>query len=195
MGRKTITRITNTIKARHAIPENWTRGAIVYIYKNKGGAWECGYYRPICLTQTIYKIWPWVITRKLTKIMQIPTRNNQFAYKEGISMIAAIVKVEKYIENASRDAKILLMDLSKAVDTINRTLLRTTLYKKGIPIEMTNHIRQGHHGTKLPPKYKGRYGAPSPNNIGVSQGSAISALLFIIYMDEVMADNAALNRR
>ena len=60
---------------------------------------------------------------------------------------------------------------------------------------MTKHIRQGHHDTRLSPKYKGKYGAPSENNIGVFQGSSVSALLFIIYMGDMMEDNAALNRR
>ena len=87
------------------------------------------------------------------------------------------------------------MGLSKAFGTINRTLLWTTLYKKGLPEEMIRHIRRGHLGTKLAPKYKGRYGKSNTNNIGVFQGSAISALLFIIYLDDMMEDLAALNRR
>ena len=69
------------------------------------------------------------------------------------------------------------------------------MYKKGIQTELINHIRQGRKGTKFAPEYRGKYGEPSENNIGVSQGSAISAILFIIYMDDVMEDNEALNRR
>ena len=61
------------------------------------------------------------------------------------------------------------MDLSKAFATINRTLLWATLYKKGLPEEMINHIRRGHVGARLAPKYKGRYGKLSENNIGVFQ--------------------------
>ena len=80
------------------IPERWTEGTIVYIYQNKGDAGDCGNYRPICLTKIIYKIWSGLITRKLTKITQILTSNNQYAYKEGISTTDAIIKVELYIE-------------------------------------------------------------------------------------------------
>ena len=87
------------------------------------------------------------------------------------------------------------MDLSKAFGAINRTLLWTTLYKKGIPEEMIKHIRRGHTGTKLAPKYKGKYGKLNESNIGVFQGSEISALLFIIYLDDVMGDLEALSRR
>ena len=50
------------------------------------------------------------------------------------------------------------MGLSEAFDTINTTLLWATLYKKEISEEMIKHIRRGHIGTKLAPKYKGRYG-------------------------------------
>ena len=87
------------------------------------------------------------------------------------------------------------MGLSKAFDTINRTLLWTTLYKKGIPGEMIRHIRRGHTGTRLAPKYKEKYGKLNGNNIGVFQRSAISALLFIIYLDDMVGDLEALNRR
>ena len=43
------------------------------------------------------------------------------------------------------------------------------------------------------PKQKGTYGTPGNNNIGVFRGSAISALLFIIYLDDMMEDYEALN--
>ena len=85
------------------------------------------------------KIWSGLITRKLTKIAHILTRENQFGYKEGISTIDDIIKFEQYIENANRDAKILRMGLSKAFGAINRTPLWSTLYTKGIPIDMIKH--------------------------------------------------------
>ena len=133
--------------------------------------------------------------KKLTKITHILTSNNQYGYKEGVSKSDAVINVEQYIKQAENKAKILLMDLSKAFDAINRTLLWTTLYKKGLPEETINHIRRGHTGTRLAPKYKGRYGKLNGNNIGVFQGSEISALLFIIYLDDMMEGLEALNRR
>ena len=40
---------------------------------------------------------------------------------------------------------------------------------------------------------KNRYGAKVENDIGVFQGSAISALLFIIYLDDMMDDYTSIN--
>ena len=85
------------------------------------------------------------------------------------------------------------MDLSKAFDAVNRTILRTSLYKAGIPIQTILHIRRGHTNTTLQSKYNKQYGGEINNNIGVSQGSAASALLFIIYLQDMMDDFHALN--
>ena len=130
---------------------------------------ECGNYRPICLTQMIYKIWSGLSARKLTKIMHILPSNNKYGYEEGISTTDAIMKAEKYIEQEDKKGKVPVMDLSKAFGTINRTLLWATLYKKGLPEQMIRHIRRGHQGPRLAPKYRGRYGEAKENNIGVSQ--------------------------
>ena len=87
------------------------------------------------------------------------------------------------------------MDLTKAFDKVNRTILWTTLYKKGLPIDMITHIRRGHQNTTLMPKTKGKYGEETTNNVGIFQGSAISALLFIIiYQDDMMDDYDALSQ-
>ena len=87
------------------------------------------------------------------------------------------------------------MELLKATDAINRTLLCTTLYKKELPEETIMRIRRGHQGTRLSPQYRWRYGETKGGNIGVFQGSEISASCFIIYLDGMMEDLTALNRR
>ena len=51
--------------------------------------------------------------RKLTKIMHILKRNNQYGYKEGVSETDAVVKVGKYIEQADNKENVLLMGQQK----------------------------------------------------------------------------------
>ena len=148
----------NQVKEGRPIPQEWANGAIVYIYKNKGGQGEFGNYRPICRTKIIYKIWSGLFKIKLTKITHILISNNRYGYKEGISTIDALINAEQYIELEERNAKILLMGLSKALGAIKRTLLWTTLYQKEQTGEMIKRIRRGHQGTGLSPKYKGNMG-------------------------------------
>jgi len=191
---KPIMQILNKIKNRDKLPPEWTQGTMVHIYK-KGDAHECKNYRPICLTQIIYKIWSKLITGKLIQIIHLLTDQTQYGYKPGLSTLDTILKIEQYIQNGTKGEQILLMDLSKAFDTINRTQLWTTLYKKGIPLETITHIRKGHQNTMLRAKHQGKYGEASENNVGVSQGSAISALMFIIYLDDMMEDYEAINHK
>jgi len=183
----------NQINEGEKLPEEWAEGAIVHIYKNKGSPEDCNAYRPICLTQLIYKVWSQLITRRLANITHIITSKNQYGYKEKLPTVDAILKIEEHIENATPDTSILLMDLTKAFDTVNRTLLWTALYRKGLPLKMIQNIRNGHQNTTLMAKDKNQYGGKIKNNIGVFQGSAISALLFIIYLDDVMDDYTSLN--
>ena len=142
MGNKADSKDNEPGKNGRPIPERWTEGEIVYIYKNKGDAGECGNYRPIFPTLIIYKICSGLITSKLTKIMHILTSSKQHEYKEGIATTDAIIKVGQYIGQADSKEKVLLMDISKASGAINSTLLWTTLYKKGLPGEMIRHIRR-----------------------------------------------------
>ena len=86
------------------------------------------------------------------------------------------------------------MGLSEAFDTINRTIIWKTMYKKAIPTDMAKHIRRGQQG-KTTTQIKRKIWRTARENVGVFQGSAISALLFIIYMDDVMEDNASQIRR
>ena len=85
------------------------------------------------------------------------------------------------------------MDISKAPDCVNRSTLWVALYKAGIPTQAMQNIRQGHQSTKLQRKDAGTYGEPIRNNVGVFQLPALSALLFIIYLDDVVQDLQSLN--
>ena len=153
-----ITILTNKIQQGGEIHPIWLEGTLAHIYKNKGGPKECAPYRPICLTQMIYKIWPKLLTTRLTQILHIITAQTQYGYKMNTSTIDAIIKLEDYLENKTPNSNILLMDLTKAFDTINRTMLWTTLYRKGLPISTINRIRRRRKNTQLQAKENGQYG-------------------------------------
>ena len=125
-----IRQILKRIKHGHKIPETWTQGIAVHIYKQKGNIQECNSYRPICLTKVIYKIWPQLLTNKLAKILHTITGKIQYGYKSQLSTIEAILKVEEHMGKATPTEKALLMGQSKAFGAINRTMLWATLYKK-----------------------------------------------------------------
>jgi len=66
----------------------------------------------------------------------------------------AITKIEHHIGQNAEKQNILLMDLIKAFGTINRTILRNTLYKKCPLIQTILRIRRGRNNTTLQAKHK-----------------------------------------
>ena len=174
-------------------PKSWMGGAVVYIYENKGDARECNNYRPICLAQIAYKIWAKIVTNRLACILPLATKITQFGYKKRTSTIDALRKIQDFLDTKSKEGLLVLLDLSKAFDTINRKLLWTALYRKGLPVQLIQTLRKGHENTKLRVKNCGNLGDHIKNNVGVFQGSPLSALLFIIYLDDMMDDFEALN--
>ena len=102
-------------------------------------------------------------------------------------------KIEQATQAGPNMMTTTIMDLSVAFDCVNRKLMWATLYKTGVPIDTINHIRQGHQNTTLRCKDNIKYGPKIKNSIGVFRGSALSALLFIIYLDDVIQDYQAMN--
>ena len=86
------------------------------------------------------------------------------------------------------------MSLPKAFGAIRRAQLRTTPNKKGLPLETITRIRNEHQKHDAQIKTPGGYGDASRNNVGVSQGCAISARRFIIYLGDMIEDYEAISR-
>ena len=154
--------------------------------QTKRGIRGCQNYRPICLTQIEYKIWPTLIARGIAKILHRLTGTNRYDYKQGLPTIDALYDVENYTQESNIDEQIILMGIAKASGAINRTPLWKALYKKGPPLANITQIRKGHQQTMMRQIHLWAYGQPKINNKGVFQGSAISALLFIVYIDDMM---------
>ena len=117
--------------------------------------------------------------------MSLLTNETQTAYKTGRSTIDILSLIQNQIQN-EETRQLLLIDLSKAFDSIDRDILWTTLYEKGLPWDLIKQLRSGHSGNYLVPKYKGRMGDKINNNKGVFQGSPLSPLLFIIYFARLL---------
>ena len=79
------------------------------------------------------KIWSIATTRRIARILHLLTGIDQYVYKQGLSTLDSIQKIEQYIRENNKNAQILLTDIAKAFDTINRTKLWATLYKKDHP--------------------------------------------------------------
>ena len=98
-----ITNIMNKIKNGQPLPEEWSEGTLVHIYKNKGEIEDCNSYRPICLAQIIYKLWAQNLTKRLAKILHTLTSTQQYGYKSNVSTADALIKIESHLDKLTPD--------------------------------------------------------------------------------------------
>ena len=170
----------------------WTHGIITLLHKKKSKT-DTNNYRPICLLNIAYKLVTIIITRRLNPIMNFLTKETQTAYKNNRSTYDIISIIDKFTRTHEQNGNdkyksVTLLDLSKAFDRLNRKKMMTILAKKGIPEYILKLIYIAHKNTTLAPKQKNQIGKTIKNNNGCFQGSPLSALIFIIYADEMMED-------
>ena len=110
------------------MPECWLNGVITFLHKKKDME-EIQNYRPITLITIIYKIWK-IMTKRRSTFMNLLTNEQQCAYKQGRSTIDILSLIQNNIQQ-DKTKKIIIVDLSKAFDSIDRDAMWTISYQQG----------------------------------------------------------------
>ena len=171
-------------------PQNWQVATTILILKKKDTL-SIENYRPITLLEILFKLWE--------KILQIRVRNyiemkfclspNQFGCRRKLGADMAIFATQSLIDEAVRNTNTLLMlhiDLSKAYNRIPRISLWVKLWKLGVRGKLWKAIISTYDN---PTEFIKLGALPWPSfslSDGLRQGSVLSPLLFIIFMDELL---------
>ena len=75
IGAQFLTQLFNRLISGEAMPEEWRKSVMVPIYKNKGGAQECGNYRGIKLLSHTLKIWERVLNQRMENVLLSASNN------------------------------------------------------------------------------------------------------------------------
>ena len=108
---------------------------------------------------------------------------DQAAYQGGRSTTVFTIKIlaEKAITSENYDIFLLLLDMSKAFDTVNRSKLMEILKNILTPSELYMMFLLVNDAI-LNVKLGSNTGADTKTAIGICQGGCLSALLFILYL-------------
>lgn len=158
--------------------EEWKLGLLTPIYK-KGNASEQGNYRPVCMLpsirNTIEKAFVYLIARK------IDIHWRQFGFQHGLSLSMTLIDVDALVKSGQK--RIPTPDLTKAYDKANRKLLLDDCRKRlgkstiGMIAACLQPLTVTTKGDIL--------GTKAVIKLELTQGAPLSAMLFLIYIDDL----------
>ena len=164
--------------------------AIVPIYK-KGERTDVGNYRPIAILPTLSKILEKCMVSRINNYINKFSiiSSNQFGFTKNTSTLDAIEVFSDLIYN-SFDSKLhnisLFIDLRKAFDTVNHKILLYKLESYGIRGPVLSWIKSYLKDRKQCVKIGSSYSNMNVINIGLPQGSSISPILFLLYINDLV---------
>ena len=145
-------RLTIRIWRQGKVPQQWKHAVITVLHK-KGDKKKCGNYRGISLVSQAGKVLLKVVVRKLSAYCEakglLPEEQYGFRPDRSITdMMFVICRLQEVGRKAGVSLHMYFVDLQKAYDTVDRTLLWQVLARIGVPPQMIAVVRQFHDGMR-----------------------------------------------
>ena len=191
-----ITRVFNASIETGVFPDRWKMADVRPVYKQKGSKREANNYRPVSLLPILGRTFEKIVAQQLSNYCSrndvVPVQ--QHGFRKFSSCETALIKATDTWMKAIDEGDIigaLLIDLSKAFDTIPHSTLVEELQKINVSISglkwFSNYLSGRKQRVVTTTKERTDYTAV---NRGVPQGSSLSPLLFNICIRDLPRANS-----
>lgn len=151
-------------------------------------------WRPICLLDILSKVNSSIIASRLDKylIEEIGLQEqNGFSSARGCVDCTAALKIAlQNLHSVNQEAYVVFVDLVKAFDSVNRTMLWKILAKYGVPETLITVIRKMYTGLSIECDVNGILFS-FPSTSGVKQGDNLAPVLFLFAIQAALDSMSA----
>ena len=168
------------------VPEEWNQSIICPIFKNKGDPLDCANHRGISLMSHAGKLYERVLEMRLRAEVEELLSESQCGFRPGRGTIDQIAALRLFLDKSWEhdiNQYICFLDLEKAFDRVPREKIWKVLFSSGIDNQLLKAIKSTYLNQRSTVIGGTIYFTV---NTGVRQGSVLSPLLFIVYMNTVI---------
>lgn len=180
--------VMNGLLREGKFPKKWKEARVVLFEKPKKDIMGNTAYRPICLINSIAKLYEHMILARLEK--EINERGglspHQHGFRKGHSTLHAVEEVMEIARRANRDAPrercvLILLDIRNAFNTASWRAIIDALDSKGVSSCLKNVVKDYLYEREI----QSGNGPTRRVNIGVPQGSVLGPFLWNVMYDGI----------